>query len=471
MMADTTFPRRPHRASGAVTALHPLVKGSGFTVLFLLLVAMIVPDVLSLNLGSLRLPPIRLGAVLLFIPAMLMFLSRNGGRLYNFDVFFILFCIWTAMCIIINRGIAGGIELSGAFILEYLVIYLMIQGMIVRINQLENFIWLTIAIVVILGILAIIEAVSHNHFLMQMAYDIANLGKYNGAFFGSDGNNVRLGMLRATSIFNHPILYGLFCAAFFSYAWYMSKTFFSKLLWGGSVSIAAFFSLSAGPLLSLIVQFIAVFIEITTRKIPNRAPIVIGIIASFLLLVQVVSQSGVYRLIQFIAMDPGSTSYRKAIWQNGIDDVLRNPIFGFRPENWTRPGWMSPSVDNHWLLQMMVSGIPSVIFLAICLIILTRRLFKSPDAAIPPELARMRRAWAYSILGMVICGATVAFFEKAQPLFAILIGIGGSTFRLLDDWERAAPAAPEPGKAPKALARPSETSAMSPQRKARRTVL
>ncbi len=472
MTSADAFIGRPRKTAGAAPRLHPLAKGAGFSVLILFLIPLLVPDVMSLQAGSLRLPPLRVGIIVFFIPALVMFFSRNGGRLYNFDWLYFGFAIWTMMAIISNRGLSGSVEKVGVVLLEYVVLYLLIQGAIRRVSQIRFFIWSIIGIIVVLGALAIVEALTHRYFLMQAAYTLAGRGVYIGPFFGQVGNDVRLGMMRATSIFNHPILYGLFCGVFFSYAWYLPRTLFGRIFWGGAVAVATFFSLSAGPLMALLVQFIVVGVEVTTRKLPNRAPILLWLTAGFLMLVQLVSESGIYRLVQLVAMDPGSTSYRRAIWQNGIDDVMRNPIFGIRPEDWTRPGWMSPSMDNQWLLQMITGGIPSLILLALCLIVLTRRLFRRPDAEIPPEIAALRRAWAYSILAMVVCGTTVAFFEKAQPLFAILVGLGGVTFRLLDDWERAAtPLARTPDRAARQAPDAPEANEPAPAPGRRRSVL
>lgn len=430
--ATARHPRSPFLAG----PLDP--KRGGFTLVFLLVIAFMFPDVLSLNIGTMRLPPVRIGILLLFVPALLLYLTRPGPKFYSFDIAYLLFGMWTVISIIVNRGILSGYQVYGVFILEYIVIYILFQGAVRSVKQITSVLNTLILAAMVLGVLSAIEAITHNHFLMNAAYRFAGLGEYGGAFFGSTHNNTRLGMLRATSIFNHPILFGLFSAAVFPFAWYLSRNMASRLMRSGMVLAGVFFSLSSGPYLALMIQALLIGTEWVTRGIKNRFRIFFSGIMAFLVTVHFVAESGVYRLVQFIALDPGSTWYRRVIWQQGMLDVRRSPLFGIRPEEWSRLPWMSPSLDNHWLLQALIGGVPSVIFLGTAMTLIARRLFERPDNELPQQLAQLRRAWAAAALGMVVCGSTVAFFEKIQPLFAIMIAIGAVVCRLIHDWETAA---------------------------------
>jgi hypothetical protein len=110
------------------------------------------------------------------------------------------------------------------------------------------------------------------------------------------------------------------------------------------------------------------------------------------------------------------------------------------PEVWTRPFWMKPSIDNFWLFQAMQGGIPSVAFLLLAILLIIRSLYRVPRADLPPALEGLRRGWLYLIIAMVLCGATVHFFDKLQPYFAFVVATGAAAARIIADWERAAAA-------------------------------
>jgi len=70
-------------------------------------------------------------------------------------------------------------------------------------------------------------------------------------------DEVRLGMQRAQGPFEHPILFGVFCATMFSAAllvWGHELKGFSRTMRTMSVGLATFFSLSMGAYISLMIQ-------------------------------------------------------------------------------------------------------------------------------------------------------------------------------------------------------------------------
>lgn len=436
LRAETTAP--PTFRSAAA-------RGASFSPFFLVIAGFLIPDVISVNIGSLRLPITRLIIILLMIPALAAFMKRQGGRLYAFDVCYIAFCFWFILCLMINYGIVGSIQRTGVYFLEYLVLYFIIQGTLRDIATLQTAVNLLIWLVMLLGVLAVIEMAASRPIFMDAAYKLMGLGGYTVDPFMNGGNYYRWGVMRAMTTFSHPILYGVFCAAYLSFAWYTTRSPAMRILKSLGVLIAAALSLSGGPMMMLAVQIAIISVETATRRIPRRASLIFGGIALLLLTVHFVAKSGVYRLVQIFTFSGGSAYYRTLIWDNGIDDVLRNPIFGFRPEEWTRLDWMPISVDNHWLMMLMYTGFPGAGFLTLSILLIARRLFEKPDSALPPELVALRRAWVGAMTATVLAGATVFLFDKAQPAFVILIGLGAAIYRLIRDAEVAggAPAGAE----------------------------
>jgi len=410
-------------------------RGDSFSLVILFLLVFIIPNQIALNFGGVHLPPLRIALLLLLIPIIMAMLRRQGGKLYDFDKWYIAFVLWTCLCIMINRG-ASGVEPAGQFALEYLFVYMMAQGCLTSVSRLRAVLSLTVLLVLGLLMLAMPEAINRQHYAQNFANALVGRPP-----IVADPEYVRMGMQRAMTVFTHPIIYGVFCATLFGLVWQIETSPLKRVVSTTILMVAAFFSLSSAPILVLFVQIFLMTIERATRWLKNRFKIFMSILLTLIVLLETFTGRGFVGTLMIFTLNPATAYYRKLIWENGIDDVLRNPVFGMRPEEWTRLFWMTFSIDNEWLLQMMRGGIPSLIFLTVALLLLIRRLYARPDHAIPDVLARMRRGWLFMMIALILCGATVSFFDKMQSFFALMIGLGGVIARLMIDWEKTEAAA------------------------------
>jgi O-antigen ligase len=288
------------------------------------------------------------------------------------------------------------------------------------------------------------EIAANRHIYLD-AFGVVGGRESLGALFGE-----RFGVIRVTTIFSHPILHGLFCAPLVAVVWYTETSVFARL-WKTAVVIGATaVSLSSAPLLVMILQFVMIAVEYATRQIKHRAKIIGAAVLSMLAFVHVTASRGIFAVVVILVLNPATAYYRREIWNSGMIDVRRSPIFGIVVENWTRPAWMvSGSIDNFWLFQMLRGGVPSVAFLLLAIVLIYWRVFRLADAAIPDVLRRQRRAWAYALAALLIGAVTVHLYGKAQPYFTFLIAIGAALVRLLDaapEQAREAPAAAQSGR-------------------------
>lgn len=419
-----------YRTSGGAV---PQRRERGFdpSIIMLIVACMVLPRIFAVDLAGVRLTPLRIALLLVAIPAIVQFLSKR--RLMLFDALYIAFAFWSFICIIYNRGIGGGLEFGGQFFLETGILYIACQAYLVRISQITTIVnllfWLTFGLL----ILAIIENTADSHIFLRFFQRMMGAPETLHAI-----GDRRLGMIRATTIFSHPIISGLFCSSTFALLWYLQRNAAMRVFQSLVVILATFLSLSSGPILALMFQMGAVGTEMTTRWLPNRFRYIAAGVGAILAVFHFFSGRGIFTIIAWMVLNPNSAYYRKHLWNNATDDVWRNPILGMRPENWTRPAWMSPSVDNYWLLQAMQGGLPSIVFIFAAMGLLAYKVFSFRSPHLPDELQRLRRGWAYTMLAMALCAATVHFFHQAQPLFALIIALGGVIYRLLETWERDA---------------------------------
>lgn len=387
---------------------------------------MVIPVDLALNLSGVVISPVRVAMIVLFLPALAAFATRSGRRLFAFDVLFFAFSLWTGVAMLLKYGVAQGMQSAGQFVLETLGVYLLVQGFVRNTEGFRRVIRTLFMLIAILVPLAFIEAaILKEHYLINTVRMLIGAPPLDTTHAGE-----RLGMQRVTSVFSHPILYGVFCATAFSMVWYAASGLSARIVQGLIVALATFFSLSSAPLLVLAVQFATIAVERVTRGIPGRLNLIMCAAGLIVLFLNLFTGRGLFGVMVLLTFSPDTAFYRRLIFEHGIDDVFRSPLFGIDPATWTRPAWMTHSIDNFYIVQALQGGVPSVIFLLTSIVLLIRRLFRLPDATVQSGIAPLRRGWVYSTFALVLCGATVHFFGTAQPYFAFIIALGAALVRI-----------------------------------------
>lgn len=254
----------------------------------------------------------------------------------------------------------------------------------------------------------------------------------------------RLGVMRV-GITTQPIVYGMFCSSIFTMIWYMSRTIPIALRRSVVILVATLLSLSSGPWLALACQIGLIGVETVTRGIKNRAKILIGGAVASLTALQLATSHGIWGFVAaYLLINPKSAWYRTLIWERVGGDIARHPIFGMNPANWSRGMGMSDSIDSEWLLIPLVSGYPGLfLMIAACLLSLWL-LYRRSDDEVGPDIATLRRAWAFTMVAMWGGMLTVAYFAYMRPQYHLLMALGGVLIRLAQEADVRNPAAAQP---------------------------
>ena len=236
----------------------------------------------------------------------------------------------------------------------------------------------------------------------------------------------RWGLTRVQSVFDHPILFGVFTGgilALVNLVLCYQKNIFQRLFMTGIVGATSLLSVSSGPLTALAAQGGLLCWNGVFGTIKSRWKILIALLATISIAIELAAKRSVLDIvISYFLFDPGSYWYRRLIWMYATASVSNHPYFGVGLNEWNRPEWMGASIDNFWLFHAVRYGLPGAVLmpLAFFSIFLPLSAKKGLDA----ELAEYRTAFLIVLTGFFVVAWTVHFWDATYVLFTFLLGSG-----------------------------------------------
>jgi hypothetical protein len=403
------------RAQKVDSSAHSVSARAPWQITALLVLTVLVPVELGFNIGSLFFTWVK--AYLFVMSLVVLPLSLIRLHLRAFDWALIAHALWTFVAYVVGFGLAKGLQAGGDYLLEVVTVYLMVRFYVQDLEQVVGIIRLLFWLVLITTIFAIPEALFGVRFVHEFAQSVT------GNFYLIYRED-RLGMLRAASSFEHPILFGVFCAALLSPMWFTTHGVY-RILKAVVIATGTFFSLSSAPLLILAAQIGLIAVERTTRWLHHRVSIFTSGILGVALYLHFFTGRGIIGVITLLMLDPATAWYRAAQLEYSGDDILRHPLFGLGTDDWTRPVWVSQSIDDHFLAIVIRSGIPALIFFLAALYFLWSALARIDAGTQPILFERLRRGWGLMMVALILGGLTVTYFGRMLPLLSIYLGIGG----------------------------------------------
>ncbi len=386
----------------------------------LFLLALATPPELSVNLGSLRISAYRAVLLAFFIPCFIRLANREAGPWHVCDGLMIFHAFWSAWAMINYAGIGQGLESGGIYFIEATGAYLLGRCFVSTADDYAAMSRLMMRVVFVMCGIAMVESFTGQHFVRDISR--ACLGGPSLPFI-----EPRLGLHRAYGSFDHPILFGIFCASTFSLAFYYTPGEQpSRAPWirSGVTVLATFFSLSAGAFSALGVQIMLVGWDLMTRRIGRRWAILSGIFGTIMLVISLSSNRSPLKVfLTYFTFSTGTGYNRLRIFDCGTAEIMRHPILGIGLGEWERPSWMvSSSMDNFWLATAVRYGLPAFCAIAGAVIALGIQIGITEYRA--KAVRNCRAAWIIGMIGLSIAGSTVHYWNALFCLFCFLIGSG-----------------------------------------------
>jgi O-Antigen ligase len=384
---------------------------------FLFLMGLIVPW--TIPVGPLRMSAYRIVLIAMILPSLRLWASGKAGRIRFADIALLSFWFWCALSLIVNNGLGSTIHTIGISFIETMGSYFLARCYIRDADDFYNMVQILFRIVAFLLPFAIIECLTGQNILRDLFSAIMPT-------LPPPGEPGRWGLSRAYVIFDHEILFGVFCGSMLALSHQVlgyKKTAFQRALRIAIIGATTFSSLSAGAIIVLALQAFLILWNWLFRTVKFRWRILVGfLIVAYLFVGLVANRSALDIVTNFFVFDPMSYWYRKLIWDYGWASVMMHPLFGVGLNDWERPTWMPASIDNFWLLSAISYGLPATVLILTSVFSVLGLV--SLKKGLNERRAAYRMGFVISLVAFTIVLFTVAVWNAAYVFFFFLLGSG-----------------------------------------------
>ena len=356
--------------------------------------------------------------LVMLIPCTIRWLSGRAGPIRQADICVVLICVWSSLSLLINNGL-GKIEACGMIFIETMGSYFLARCYVKSVEQFIALSKLLFLIIVIMLPFLIFENMTGINLILKAYHSV-------GPALGQNLMPGRLGLNRAQGPFEHAILLGVFCGSTIGIVYYVlgyEKSSFNKLLACGAVGLAAFTSLSSGPLSGSFVQIGLIAWDNLFKHVRDRWKILIIIAILAYVAVDILSNRTPFEvLISRFALNAETGYGRVRIWHWGWVNVWQHPVIGLGDHDWQRGWGMTESFDMFWLYSAVFFGLPAFIF-QIYLFFWTFLKISNKKIA-DRSMRSLRMGQLVSMSGFFICGWMVHFWGALYVDLMFMIGSG-----------------------------------------------
>jgi hypothetical protein len=373
------------------------------------------------NIGTLLMTPSRL-LLLFLIPVLLMrLLGGKYGRVTNIDWLILFHMSWFTLSVFVNNP-SVAVTYTGVNTVILLGGYLAARTSIRNLDQFIGFIRFFALVVTLALPFALYETLTRELTIPRLIEMIPGLTSNRDVQYP-----MRMGLDRVQFVFVHPIHYGFFCSLSVGLFFVAMKNMMGNFrLWGQTAILAlmTFLSLSSGPFLSMIFQFLLILWAYVMRNLERPWMTLAWLCLGLYVVLEVASNGpALYYIITKLAFNPGTANARRILLEYGIDQVMMTPVFGIFKRPWNLPPWMTGSLDNYWLGLAVSFGFPTFFsqFLAFILAIRAVAMRNFPKGS---ALDRVRQAWVTSMISATMTLGTVFVWSEIASFMFFFFAAG-----------------------------------------------
>lgn len=377
------------------------------------LFSLVLPVGAYVLVGDMRLTAYRVLLLVVVGPCFFNIFCNKNSKILKADLCVFAYSLWLFLSLIVNHNFILSLESGGILVVESFGAYLFARNVVKNIDDYEVFVGFIVNIFLFISVLAVFESLTEINIFRP----------------DSIHSNRRFGFIRAIGPFQHAILLGVFCSSIISLSWFyypkikvvnIGSIFKTIVIVIGSAS-----SISSGAVFASAIQFILIFWNYIFCNYKFKWRLLFILFWAIYAFIDLLSNRSPLIVILHRLTFSAHTAYtRVIIWKNGIDyNVINHPFFGIGFNEWTRPSWLSASIDNFWLATMIRHGLPPFVFLIFGILSLLYKISKKCNE--DNDLKMLYLGWSFSILSLVFAGSTVHFWNQIYVWFFFLLGAGG----------------------------------------------
>jgi hypothetical protein len=366
---------------------------------------------------------------LILTPWVLLKLVQGSWRFSAVDLFIVGAALWMTVSFVAYYGLTVGLPRGLGVTLDLLVPYLIARFCIRSQTELRLALLALAPFALLSGLLILVESVSHQPLVRPWAASVFGaLPAYvDGVAVGvaEQFEDYRLGLLRVSGPFPHPILAGTFLASLLP-LFYFSSLRKWPLYFGFAAGALSFFTVSSAAILAIILFILFASYEKLNRMVALASwKLLIAAVSITALFVQLASGGGLLAVLIPLTFSPQTGYYRRLIWQYGSNSVVQHPLIGIGYTDYERLPWMNTSIDAHWLSLAVRHGLPVPILMLGGIILLLSMLSRAAGRTTGAERS-CYVGLAFTLAIITIVGFTVGFFGSLSIWLAIVLGMATS---------------------------------------------
>lgn len=392
----------------------------------LVVVAIVMPEAFGFIIADFRLTPARLAFLVLSPLIFASFVSLLGSVRYRFafsDLFMPLAAFWTVFALSRTEGASAALKSGGVLALEFISPYLVMRCMLQNARQTHRIVRLFCIIAAATGPIAAADTISGHWIVHDTLGHLTGYRYFEGIVSNVD-DYYRLGLFRAESIYEHPILLGIVMC----YALLLTRDLDgpAKAWCRIGSGIGLFLSLSSAPWQGLVIG-IGLMMYSRIFGFPRRWLLLVAGGAFFIAFVFLATSRPFGWIFSHLSLDPGTGYYRLLIWQYAGADAMQSPLFGIGlVADWIRDDWMGASIDSYWLVLALHFGIPCSVMTAFGLIgscTLPVRQTAANAAQIGVREVKLAETFGIILFLSLFLGFTVHFWGVSSMLIGAIAGM------------------------------------------------
>ncbi|SDG38066.1 O-Antigen ligase [Bradyrhizobium sp. Rc2d] len=305
----------------------------------------------------------------------------------------------------------SAIPAAGGDALDFLGGYLVSRAYFLGRPALDAFVQVLKLLTIIVIILAVADSISGKNVLPHETIALAEAV-------------LRDGWARASSTFDHPILFGVFCAVTAAILLYWEKTFLGRSGAAGLCLLGCFLSLSSAALMaSAIILIVFAYDQLFGRYSWRWSAFWVTLGAS-MLAVLVVTEHPLNWIFSHLTFNPQTGYYRAMVWDVALTYIAQSPVIGYGYE--FNDVLLDNTVDSIWLVLSLRFGVPMLLLFFLTNVAAFFSNPRSLEGAGDVHMDRMRLAFTLVLLMFMFTGLTVHFWKSMLTFWGVCLGVRAS---------------------------------------------